>query len=63
MGDYEKEYVDDSFDMGEVEELGIGQVERVTSHYKPKVTRVKKPKKVDKLNFRKSFESIREVID
>lgn len=63
MEDFEKEYVDDSFVLGEVEELGIGQVDRVHGNYKPKVTRVKKPKKVDKLNFRKSFENIREVID
>lgn len=63
MRNFEKEYDEDSFDLGEVEELGIGQVDRVTSNYKPKVTRVKKPKKVDKLNFRNSFENIREVID
>ena len=47
----------------DIEELGIDCVERVMVEYKPKVTRRAKVKKVDKLNFRSSFENIREVFD
>lgn len=47
----------------EIEELGIDCVERVMVEYKPKVTRRAKVKKVDKINFRSSFENIREVFD
>lgn len=50
-------------DLDEFEELEEGVVERVYYDYKPKVTRVVKPKKVEKLEFRRSFENIREIFD
>lgn len=61
--DIQNDPFDNVNDADDIEELGIDCVERVMVEYKPKVTRRAKVKKVDKLNFRSSFENIREVFD